>query len=476
MKKAKLLMLGLTSLALASCSLFGGKDKDEKTYDYNPTITGGTAEEQTAILEALNNRPMANLNGKTSTEIFPYPDSYMTLKEDDGDGIKITKSQAMGDLTVKITWSIDESQEYYGGRKESDAAHDIIEIKYKGFEDENGNPNPEGSFEWKISKMECGGAVAENANIVFKAKVKNEEFYHDNISIADIYAFQDKQETINGHKFDGMFDLVDYSVKEGASTYSPYFKIHEKNKDNGGKYYYVNVTGEVIYLAPDGNWGLIADGDEILELYAGSGQAFTKTNWPNLDVGKVVTVSGNLSQYQGSINLGFVTKIREASAEDAAKIASPSKAFKDLTETKIASFKSTYIECQKQAIKIDGVDAMNSLRTITGTIVKGSLLVKGEEKNATFAPATAITSSKLRAMFKVKVGAEEIYVAYDYHVDKENDKGIFSKLSALNLSDDETEHTFKGTLRYYGNDLSSFITEANPGMWSLVPFAPDHIA
>ena len=471
-------MLGLTSLALASCSLFGGKDKDEKTYDYMVEITGGSEAEQTAILEALNNRPMANLNGKTSTEIFPYPDSHMTLKEDDGDGIKLTTSQAMGDLTVKITWSIDESQEYYGGRKQSDAAHDIVEIAYKGFEDENGNPNPEGSFEWKISKMECGSAVAENANIVFKAKVKNEEFYHADVKIADIYAFHEgteEEQTVSGHKFDGMFDLVDYTDK-GTGSYSPYFKIHEKNKDNGAKYYYVNVVGEVIYLAPDGDWGLIADGDEVLEIFAGSGQAFTRTNWPNLELGAKVKVSGNLGTYQGNIQLGFVTKIRTASEAEAASISPATKNYKNLTSAELALFESSRFTCQKQAVKFDGVDAMNSLASITGTVDVSSLMVKGKEDGATFASATANQmDSQLRAKFKVNVeGGKSIWVVYDYHVDSNESLGIFSGLKDK-LTNGGTI-TVKGSLRFDGDNSLTFITEGNAGVWSIVPFASGHVA
>ena len=467
MKKAKLLLLGLTSLALASCSLFGGKDKggdDEKAYDYEPAngIVGGTEAEQTAILEALNNRPMSNLNGKTSTEIFPYPDSYMTLKEDEGDGIKLTKSQVIGDLTVKITWSVPEQEYFAGNIKESDAAHDIVEIAYKGYD--YGKAHGLGEFNWSIKKMECGGAVADNANIPFKAKVQNEQFMHEDCYIEDLYKFTDQKITVAGHKFDGTFDLVDYEEHEGKE-YSPYFKTNNPEATEK-QYWYVNVVGKVIYLAPDGDWGLIADGDHVLEIFAGSGTAFTPVNWPNLGLNKYVRVSGNLGQYQGNLQLGFVTKIREAAASELK--AEPTGTYHELTAEKLALLESSYIgACQKQAVAIDGVEVVGSLRKVTGTLVAGSIAIKDGEPWPDGKDASQLVKEK-RFMFKLQVGAKVISVAYDYHVEFGGTAGVFSKLQTKLAAGGSM--TIGGTMRFFGNDSSPFITEGNSGVWSICPF------
>ena len=478
MKKSRLLLAGLAAFVLAGCSIqdlmFWKKktddtsEQDEKEYDYNPTVTGGTKEEQTAILEALNNRKMCTMFGKSSQEIFPYPDSHPTLKEDDGDGIKLTTSQVMGSLTVKISWYIDETQQYFGGRNYSDDAHDIVDIKYLGY----GNPDAE--FEWKISKMECGGAVAENANILFKASVKNEEYKHDDYKIAELYKFTDEPCEVNAggtvHKYPNTMDIIDYTYHADWERYYPNFKTNNPDAKEK-RFLYVNVPGKVVYLAPDGNWGLLADGENVINFFAGkSGTALVPRNWPNLAVGNYVKISATVDQYQGNVQLTFVTKIRPATVADLD--ADPSLEYHNLTSEQIASLSVTGYDCQKHNAIIDGAHMFNSLRKVTGTYIEDSLKIKGAEQDATFAPADvealAASNGYLRFMFKLDVGGGQVMdIAYDYHTE-DGSQGVFSALSEKVVEGGSM--TLSGCMRYFGNDTDAFITEGNPGVWSLVPF------
>ena len=481
MKKSRLLLAAVATLTLAGCSIddlmFWKKNKSnddtqeeeqqkpaDKKWEYNPEITGGTEAQHYAILDTLNNKPICNQNGKSTNEIFP--ETTPTLSEDDGDGIKLTTKQINGNETVTLTWTIDETQEYFGSRLKSDDAHDIIEIKYKGY----GNPN--GTFKWVLAKLECGEAVA-NADIEFSAITKNEVFKHDNVTIAQIYAIHDEEKVVDAggteHKFASTFDIVDYEYHDGKD-YSPYFLTN--NPDATEKQYlYYNVPGKVVYTSPDGNWGLLADGKNFLEFYAGSGTAFTVKNWPNL-ANQYVKISGNMSQYCGNVQLAFATKIVALNDAEKALIAEPEPVdYFEISESVINSLIVANYTAQKQAVILsDGSCLSNRCASVTGTLKAGSI------KDSSGNEVTNIDSlpSAKRFTFTLQVGGHELGVAYDYHTDKDGTHGVISALkTALKAGG---QMTLKGTMRYSGNDSGCFITEGNNGVWNIVPFLAEHIA
>jgi len=479
MKLSRLLLVGFASIALAGCSL-GKKDGDAE-YDLNPTINGGSKEEKTAILEALNNKPICMKNGTSSSEIF-Y-DATPILMEDEGDNVKLTVKQVVNGLTVDISWDVPQ-QDYFDKllKPETDQNHWFIQLAYKGYE--YGKAHGDGSLTWSISKMQCGDAVAENPGVSYHATVKNEQYYHDDMSIAQCYAFKDEVykvtigegEAAKEYKFPSTFDLVDYSSAkiDSKGKLSPYYKTN--NPDAVEKqYYYVNVTGKCIYLAPDGNFGLIADGDDVMEIYAGGGTALKTSNWPNLAVGKVVKVVGNLGQYCGNVQLGFITQVKEG---DASKIKEPTMAFHEMTEEKIASLVKEGFKDPSQAVKVDGINMMGSLRSVTGTLVPGSIKwCDGDaDSAASWKDATAETVKKAkRFKFKLAVGAKEYTVAYDYHSTR-NETGtntVFEKL--VSKLGGTGSMTVKGFSRYFGNNSEPFSPEGNGGVWEVLPWSAEHV-
>ena len=473
MKKSRLLCAVLATFMMTACEAPWSKKKggEEETpakkWDLEPEITGGTEEEKNAILDAINNKPICNQNGTSTAEIFP--ENKPTLTEDAGDGIKITLSQVSGSYTVKLTWTIDETQPYFGSRLHSDAAHDIIEIAYKGY------GVADGEFTWTLSKIECGDAVAANANIVYKAICKNQEYKHDDVRLTDVYAITEGERTIYDledntkvlNKWPSFFDIIDYEPQEGKSTYSPYFRTNNPGKQK--EYLYYNIPAKAIYLAPDGNWGLLAEGKNVLEFYAGSGTALNAKNWPNLG-GEYVTVSANMGQYCGNLQFGFVTKIAALSEAQRTEMSfvEPENTFLPITEELISSLILTGYTAQKQAVRLsDGSCLSNKLGEVTGTFVSGSL----KDSNGEDTTVSKLASSK-RFTFELKVGEKKLQVAYDYHTDKEGKVGVFNALKEAISSGQNI--TVKGTMRYSGNNSSPFISEGNNGVWSIVPFLPAH--
>ena len=479
MKKIRLIPLFLAStLVLGACTMpswfpFGKKDNQQeeekedskKTYDINPEIEGGTDAEKKAILEALNIKPICQQFAKSSVTV--YPDSNVTLEEHKYQSIKFTTRQKMGDLFVDITWDVDETQEYFGKLHHlPDGVHDLLEIKYKGYN------QPEGSIKWKLKKVVCGDAVA-NPNIEYTAKVKNETYVHDHITLAELYAVTDGEQTFTAdgitYHYPSTFDKVNYteSSRNKDGGYSPFWTPNNPDAADYPEYYYISVPGKVVYTSPDGNWGLLADGKNVLEIYAGSGTAFLQENWPNL-AGKYVRVEGNCSLYNGNTQMGYVTKIAALSDEEKAAVAEPEPlVFREMDASALAALKVEGYTGEKMAVMYpDGGCLMNGLAQVTGEYVAESLKV---DDSAVQVDALKNTQ---RCTFELKVGEQKIVVAYDYHTDRDGTHGVMAALkTALKKTG---EITIKGTMRYNGD--KGFIAEGNKGVWNIVPFLAEHIA
>ena len=464
MTKLRLIPLFLaSSLVLGACTMpswlpFGKKDKDQqeeekkedtpKKYDLTPEIVGGTDAEKTAILEALNKKPICQQVAKSSVKL--YPDSNVTFDEHKYHNLKLTTKQVVGDLYVDFTWAVDENQEYFGKTHHlSDGVHDLIELKYKGVGAEDG------TFSWKLAKIQCGDAVS-NANIEYSAKVKNETYVHDKITIGQLIEVNDEpfEIVVDGitYKYPSTFKKIDYSENSrNQGSYSPFFTANNPDAAEDSEYYYVSIPGKVIYTSPDGNWGLLADGNNVLEFYSGSGTAFINDNWPNL-AEKYIRVEGNMAVYNGNMQLSYVTKIAALSAEEKATLTEPEPlSYRTMDEAALAALKVEGFTNEKMAVVYeDGGVLMNGLAQVSGTYIEGTLKVGTED-----ATPDSLSNSA-RCTFDLKVGAQKITVAYDYHTDRDGKSGVMAALKTA-LKSGSTIN-IKGTMRY--NSTKGFICDS----------------
>lgn len=487
MKKFKLIPLFLaSSMLLGGCTLpswlswlpFGDKAEEgqkeeekkeegdtKKKYDINPEIVGGTEAERTAIIEAVNKKPICQQFGKSSVTVFP--DSEVKLEEHKYQHIKLTTKQKMGtDLFVYFTWSVNEEQEYFQKIHHlPDGAHDLLEIKYKGY------GAADGSITWSLTKMVCGDAVSET-KIDYSATVKNETYIHDEMTLAQLYAVTPGPSTwtVDGldYTYPATFDIIDYSTNSrNQGAYSPFFRPNNPDAKEDNDYHYVSVCGKVIYTSPDGNWGLLADGKNVLEFYSGSGTGFVLDNWPCL-ADQYVRIQGNLALYKGNIQLGYVTKIATLTAEEKALIAEPEPlAYRDMSESVLAALKVPGYTNELHAATYEDGCLMNSLGEVSGTLVADSLKV-GD--NA--ASADELKNAE-RCTFVLKVGDGQLTVAYDYHTDRDGKHGVIAALKTV-LKGTGTI-TIKGTMRY-SSDQGIKAGSDNKGVWNIVPFWADQIS
>lgn len=450
-KMTMLLATGLAAVALAGCG--GGSD----TKGGIKNISGGTADEQQAIQNAAE-MSIVLLSGGTGI----VPTDTVDLLEDNGDYIKVTTSQVVrvngAKYTVNFEWGSDASNPYLSGYSTIDPTHGMFEINYPG---KNGQ---DGSIDINLDKVSCGGASSTDTGLKYHCNVKKATYFHKDVKIADLNKLKPIGDGAYG------YNIVDYE-SEPANAY--FYKM-EENAGLEKDYYYVNCTGKMIYSSPDGNWGLLADGDQIMEVYAGAGVAIDAGHYPAIS-GGYVKVVGNMSQYLGNVQIGWVTAIKKASASDIAK--EPTLTYESITKSMVQAItKGTDASgnpIHYQCLNIGGQDInlSNALKSFTGKYVDGSL-IDGDGKETTVSKI----KSGARFSFLVNIGDDStpcnVRVAYDYHTDKAGEVGVFNALKNF-ISSGETK-TIKGTLRFNGADTNPFNQVG--GEWQLVPFLADHVA
>ena len=433
MKKKLLILSVLSGMALAGCSLFGPKTDG---YELVPEFDGGSKAEKQAILEAINNlSPVVN---KAGGDLFP--DEVGTLKEDKGDYVKVTTSQVYDGKTVTLEWDCDQSQASFMSRDKLDNEHDAFSLNFPGY------GGADKTFTWTLKKAKCGGCETKGDKVAeYSAKLKGYSHPHIATTIAEINAVTDGEyENPTTHvKNPSTFDMVDYTVSEGTA----YFR--KTPNDPNPDYYYVSTKGKIIYYSPDGNWLLLGDGKQVVEVYAGSALDLNPAGYPAVKLGAYVQVDGNLSQYNGNIQIGFVSKIIPC---EKGSIAEPEDNL-TITEDFIANtlkLPEPY-KCERQAIN----GFSNSICSVTGTVK---------------AAKTAGVKAGARFTFELSVGSQTLVVAYDYHTDAEGTNGLFNKIKNK-IATAGTQMTIKGTMRYSGSDSDPFNQAAiQTAVWNITPF------
>ncbi len=448
MKKLTILLaVAASAFAMASCG--GGDNPDKPTQELVKNVSGGSAEEQEAIQTCVK-KSIAMVSNKTTMLIGGSYD----LAEDNGDFLEVatvwnTKVKSGKRYDVAIEWDFGSSS-FVDSITNPDSSHKMVEFNYPG------QDGQDGTYTFSISKMTCGGASTTDPQVKYDCNVKKGTFKHYDVSIDDLNAV---------HRLDD--GSYYYSVADETDENHNFFKSQPENvgkAEKGDKYYYVNCPGKVIYTAPDGNWGLIADGDSVMEIYAGDQLNIGTARYPAIE-GGYVKVKGNMGHYFGNLQISFITEMKKASVSDL-KNGEPTMNYQTITGEMIAGIKNEF-GGHKQCVP--GANLSNSLAQLDATYVKGSL------KNSKGEATTKDSLSNARFTFDVMVGTERVTVAYDYHVDRDGTHGVFDAVKSM--VDAEGTFNIKGTLRYCGDDEHGFAQSSTiPGAWQIVPFLADHIS
>ena len=419
----------------------GGKSGEIDTDDYDvvPEFESGTKDEQIAILEAINYKKPVT----TKSNMTVFPDVTANLTEDAGDYIILSTKQLMGNLTVEYEWEIDTTQATFNNMSDTDQYHRVLEFNYPGF----GHEKTE--FVWSMKKATCGSAVTKKTNCNYKVTLEGEKNLHGLMTIGEIQEVIEGDYVTDYGTYPSRFAVLNYDLEKPWPIANP--------GDPEANQRYLSVLGKIIYYAPDGNWLLLANGNDITEVYTGAGTPLTPAKYPAMN-DQYVKVYGQIAGYRGNIQIGIIENIKSATAEEKATITEPTEAVREINE----QFIKTELDLEGKDYQRPAVRNCfsNSLGHIEGTVVGGSYKEDGK-----------------RFTFDVQVGTRTMKVAYDYHTDNNGADGLKGTLSSK-AQTAGAQISITGTMRY-SNSVEKVSQGCfglvSGGEWTIVPFKAAHI-
>lgn len=446
-KPIALALLAFGAVGLTGCDflsnlpiiggLFGGKEvinPIDENGELDLATSGGTEDDKQAIHDCINGSLVSITSqdalAGTDLKCFGTSNDYILIA-DNYQGID-------------ITWEWDSKQAAFRRASKYDEGVRLIELNYpqKG--------EAETTFKMRMTKAKIGSCSTKKGQILeYVFTLKPNEFAYQEVSVHDMC----KMDPSNPEHY----AIINYDQT------NPYFVPNDYILDENGKktkeYQYVKTYGEVVYLTPDGNWGLLANGEDVIEIYAGSALTLTTQRFPSLQVGKNVEIWGEMGQYCGNIQISYIVDVKDAPSN--ANITPAKKSLSDykaVTATDIANWAAD--GKHKQGV----ANQMNALKYVEGTV---------KSVSATF-------SVGKRSTAVLTVGNQELTVAYDYHIcgGKNPDDFVTPETSALKAKFQQLtvgkSVKIYGTMRYNGNDEGK-VFGVNTGFWNLVPFQADHI-
>lgn len=250
-------------------------------------------------------------------------------------------------------------------------------------------------------------------------------------------------------KYDEMTIAEFYKQKEGAETFAFMNDEGRISTNYGQDYYYVALSGKLVYKSPDNNFGILADGDKYVQLY----HIDYYSDPAAVVVGGYYKAYGDISQYNGNIQIAYLNKFEEL--DDHSNIAEPTL----VTVTNDVNNKGT------EGFKPFYSPVANSIITGLSGVVSNP---KDKDGNTcTFADFTG----SQRFTFDLTLdNGQVITVAYNYHVGSTNtDAGSATRdafKTVLNAAvSGTTKLTVKGSLQYC-NSTNSI---GGDGAWQIVP-------
>ena len=213
-------------------------------------------------------------------------------------------------------------------------------------------------------------------------------------------------------------------------------------------YYYVAVSGKLEYVSPDGNWGLLSDGNHVVEVYQLS--RFTDYDVAAANVGNYVTIYGNVSHYKGNIQIAYACRIDILTDSSAI---SPLVEYGELPEgmndTSSTDYVPFYEGIHNQIGQLTNVEVVKLVSYYDNSEIPFSSFNKGT-----------------RSFLIVKKGSHLFTIAYDYHT-ASNSSLFGDEIESIIKNLSAGDHvTVKGTIRYSSDDYSF---SAN-GEYQLTPF------
>ena len=401
MKHTKLLMVVASSFAAMSLASCGTK---EEKAALEKVMKG------TIITENATGAPVVS---GTPSDLDGYKNTCLDL----------TTLQVKNKKNVKIEWKVLSNESAVKSVSALDDNHNRMRFDYGSHKE--GDENDYTTTEVKLqAKGKCGGAKLTKE---FTVNLKNNKNIYDKLSLENFYRVEDGE-----NKY--AFQNDDYTIAG----------------NHGQQYRYVEISGKLEYMSPDGNWGLLSDGNHVVELY----QLTKSTDYDQAVVGKYLTVWGSISQYNGNLQVQYCNFIEEMSDHSAIADMVEYGEMKAGMNTKASE---------------DYVPFTAGIMNRVGEL-KGAQVVELQDKDGkvinfnTFNP-------EVRQVLKVTKGGNNFMIAYDYHVSKGDEEVATAMRNFFGNLSVGQEISLEGTIRY---NLAAGLKEG--GEYQITPFLKSHVS
>lgn len=179
--------------------------------------------------------------------------------------------------------------------------------------------------------------------------------------------------------------------------------------------YWIETWGRVIYATADGNWGLVANGDKVLQLYRldemGNKWNYTKFKDKN------VIIKAALDFGYGNPQASYVQDIAEIETGDTTHPVAEPVINNAFTEAMLSNKQWNTNPLFNKIGSIAGAKYNGNLRSVKNASAGGGTTIVqiAEDKKSSITPKTT------RYEFDIKVGSLVMTVATDYHACKDSD-------------------------------------------------------
>lgn len=191
--------------------------------------------------------------------------------------------------------------------------------------------------------------------------------------------------------------------------------IGDLDQTEGQNRFWVETWGRLVYATADGNWGLVANGDKVLQLYRldEMGNKWNYSKFKDKDVIIKTALDFGYGNPQGS----YIQDIVEIEAGDTEHpVAAPSIDL-NFTEAMLSNKHWETNPLFNKIGSISGATYQGNLRKIVNASAGGGTTVTPIAE----ANKSSITPKSARYEFDVKVGNLTMTVATDYHSCKDSD-------------------------------------------------------
>lgn len=460
MKKTKVLLssfIALAMVALVACAPRGGNKKrssgggsggavPELAWEggFSGAVSVGAS---TSVVEGREAQVMPS---NSATSFATLANQRIYADPDSGDTYNFTFTF---EFSAKVGTEVKPATDYIESQTSSDEGKKTL-LAFKGWPSQNAEQANYPRFSVK-AKGTCNGETKEKTYVLVLNPLDK---VFKKMSLDQLYEAADGKLTwMTGKKNTGG------AVIPGAYT-------TDLSQTEGQSSYWVETKGILTYVAKDGNWGILQNGDKAVQVY----RLDEYTGWTSIRdsvMNVPITLQAEISSGFGNIQLSYVQKIAKIEGTDPdIKPITPAEAYDEemIKDTNWATNTIFNKVVTKTEVKFNG--KINKVKNSSGSDTVLTDMMSNR---------SACNSKTERYEFEVLLGSTPLIVATDYHACKDSDAFVTACDQILKSAAVGSTIAIGGSIRWMNdrnvvkkNDYSI----RTAGEWTIIPFSADQIA